>query len=374
MFDVATGKESRIGSPRGHTGSPDGFYIPATNRWVTKSLEWNFHREFDADTGNLLAEPKSPAGLLVAVDLQNQWKSHLTSDTEVTIQHTDGAMVKVNLPSRNSTWRTAPTGQHIAAVFGQQIIGWNVRDGNKLFTLEHPVRMKDDNSSLGFAWSPDGQKIASGFNKIIRVWDVGTGRLLRSFDKFPRPLQGPFDTALAWTADGRELWIPMGGEGARLDIETGRVSSPVYYGNGNLLRSFSSSPDGEHALMYEDFSWTILADRDGHRELLAQHLSWNPVWHPDARRFIGRSGSHVNSYDTRRNQRLGKLYPHITDNHWLCVGPEGHYRGSKDVESQIVYVAQLEDGSNQTLTPEEFAKKFGWKNDPAKARLLKLDP
>ena len=34
----------------------------------------------------------------------------------------------------------------------------------------------------------------------------------------------------------------------------------------------------------------------------------------------------------------------------------------------------LDDGSLQTVTPEEFAKKFGWKNDPAKARLMKLDP
>ncbi len=34
----------------------------------------------------------------------------------------------------------------------------------------------------------------------------------------------------------------------------------------------------------------------------------------------------------------------------------------------------LEDGSQQTFTPEDFAKKFNWKNDPAKARLMGLDP
>ena len=90
--------------------------------------------------------------------------------------------------------------------------------------------------------------------------------------------------------------------------------------------------------------------------------------------MLGWSWSRVRTFDTRRNHRLGTLWPHLTDNHWLCVGPDGHYRGSKGVESQIVYVAQLEDGSNQIFTPEEFAKKFGWKNDPAKARLMKLDP
>jgi len=27
-----------------------------------------------------------------------------------------------------------------------------------------------------------------------------------------------------------------------------------------------------------------------------------------------------------------------------------------------------------TLSPAEFAQRFDWKNDPAKARLMKLDP
>ena len=48
----------------------------------------------------------------------------------------------------------------------------------------------------------------------------------------------------------------------------------------------------------------------------------------------------------------------------------GHYRGSPGVEDQIVYVALLPDGSQRTYTPAEFAKTFGWKNDPEKAELL----
>ncbi len=51
----------------------------------------------------------------------------------------------------------------------------------------------------------------------------------------------------------------------------------------------------------------------------------------------------------------------------------GHYRGSPNVEDHIVYVAELDNGSNITLTPAEFATRFAWKNDPEKATLLKLD-
>jgi len=55
-------------------------------------------------------------------------------------------------------------------------------------------------------------------------------------------------------------------------------------------------------------------------------------------------------------------------------GTDGHSRGSEGVESQIVYVAMLDDGSQRTYTPAEFVKQFNWKNDPAKARLMKLEP
>lgn len=51
---------------------------------------------------------------------------------------------------------------------------------------------------------------------------------------------------------------------------------------------------------------------------------------------------------------------------FLC----GHYRGSPGVEDQIVYVAMLDDGSQRTYTPAEFAETFHSKNDPEKADLL----
>ena len=54
-----------------------------------------------------------------------------------------------------------------------------------------------------------------------------------------------------------------------------------------------------------------------------------------------------------------------------CIfSDSGHYRGRPGVEDQIVYVALLPNGSQRTYTPAEFAKTFGWKNDPEKAELL----
>jgi hypothetical protein len=90
---------------------------------------------------------------------------------------------------------------------------------------------------------------------------------------------------------------------------------------------------------------------------------------PDNRRaLIGGTG-----YDVDRRRRLGTLFPHIgvgSSDHWLCIGPDGHYRGSVGIEEHIVYVCQTDAGEHLTLAPAEFQKRFAWKNDPSKARLL----
>ena len=53
----------------------------------------------------------------------------------------------------------------------------------------------------------------------------------------------------------------------------------------------------------------------------------------------------------------------------LAVTADGHFRGSARVEREIRMVVQRRDGSSETLTPAEFAQKYGFQNDPAKVRL-----
>ena len=51
----------------------------------------------------------------------------------------------------------------------------------------------------------------------------------------------------------------------------------------------------------------------------------------------------------------------------LIVSPEGHWCGPAGVESDLRYLV-LTDSGQEMFTPQEFAKKYGWKNDPIKAR------
>ena len=59
----------------------------------------------------------------------------------------------------------------------------------------------------------------------------------------------------------------------------------------------------------------------------------------------------------------------LRDDHWLAVHPNGHYRNSPGVEPLLRYVVLTDDEKQITLTPDEFEKKYGWKNDPEKVDL-----
>ncbi len=48
----------------------------------------------------------------------------------------------------------------------------------------------------------------------------------------------------------------------------------------------------------------------------------------------------------------------------LAITPSGHYRGSPGIDVYLVYLALLDDGSQLTLAPAEFSKRFAWKNEP----------
>jgi hypothetical protein len=51
-----------------------------------------------------------------------------------------------------------------------------------------------------------------------------------------------------------------------------------------------------------------------------------------------------------------------------CVSADGHYRVPNDADTELVYVALTREGMD-TFAPREFARKFAWKNIPARARM-----
>jgi len=47
----------------------------------------------------------------------------------------------------------------------------------------------------------------------------------------------------------------------------------------------------------------------------------------------------------------------------------GHYRAIGDLAEEIVYVVLTDQGEQLTLTADEFAQRYGWKNDPSQVKL-----
>ncbi|NUQ62066.1 MAG: hypothetical protein HUU20_06240 [Pirellulales bacterium] len=49
------------------------------------------------------------------------------------------------------------------------------------------------------------------------------------------------------------------------------------------------------------------------------------------------------------------------------ISPDGHYAAPPGLEKQLVYNVLTDAGEQQTLTPDEFSKQYGWRNDPSEA-------
>ena len=75
----------------------------------------------------------------------------------------------------------------------------------------------------------------------------------------------------------------------------------------------------------------------------------------------------MRAWETAGGQPTGALLP-LADGQTVALSPDGHFRGSPGAAAQLVYVVETHEGQ-ETLRPDEFAAKYGWKNDPERVRL-----
>jgi WD40 repeat protein len=217
--------------------------------------------------------------------------------------------------------------------------------------------------------SPDGRVLprSRGPLEAIELWDCSTGKRLRTLEESA----GVPVYSVRWSADGKLLAVWSKGLVLVWQSDTGKVWRRLPWERCELCWS----PRQRTLALYYDGTihlWDIDSPRP-RVDFQAQVEGWAPWWSPDGRVLVtgGQTGD-AWFWDAATGTPLGRMVG-MYDPHglaaWLLVSPEGHYRLSEGADVDIVYVIAT-DGGQEVLTPAEMERRYGWRNDPDKARLL----
>jgi WD40 repeat protein/serine/threonine protein kinase len=326
-----------------HTVSPDGRwalywvdYIPGAELVEAKKCSGGSQLTGEA-VGQLDAAVWSPNGQVLATYSRDQtirlWRVPTNLDKPVQVID-EGRPVRdpnrsyspILVWSKRSDYLAVAGVDHVVRVYA-------AGSGKLVARLEHDSR----SFVTCVCFSPNGEQIATGGSSYnVHLWNRQDAKLRRTFAREHRgTIQG-----IDWTADGEliascatdgtvRIWSANNGE-VRLRLEIGNNIRHVGWLN-DYTTLFTA---GDSALRFHDASTG---------RLLGTAI-------PFGRKFFNENPT-------------GDLAS-------LFIAGNGHYRAHGAADDELVYVVQSESGQ-RLYSPREFRSKFGWKNDRAKAVVVK---
>jgi serine/threonine protein kinase/Tol biopolymer transport system component len=344
--------------------SPDGQFLSLGNDYGQQMLQWK--------------EPLSPAHYFTFPEAIVGWSP-------------DGKLALVNTRSgAKEVWSWEKREKVHSLPLAADAFAWS-RDGGALvvasykaepaqlvqFDVRHEILRdlwKVDQPIFSMAWSNDGTRIAArGQGGTFRVYSATDGSQLAKFT-FVRDGSSPYYGfgALFWSPDEKRVAVAV--EDALLLYDPS---------DGRLIREFNVGVAGK-AWRFSDDSTLLLATKRGKvvrlnlttgaQEDVISFQGTAVEFSPDAA-YLASDWANV-----RRIIRLadGDTVVSLATQQAL-VSPDGHVwtpdepRGSAwavapSIASHFVYIVQTASGQ-QTLTPLEFANRYGWQNDPSQVRL-----
>jgi WD40 repeat protein/serine/threonine protein kinase len=245
---------------------------------------------------------------------------------------------------------------------------WNAGTGNYRPLAGH----KGAIAVVSFAPSPSRLVASGGQDKFVRLWEYGGP--IRPGNRLNRSLEGHTDaiTSLAWAPNGKLL--ATGSSDTTIRIWNLEGESPVHVllEHKQRIDALRWSPDSSRLASVagrEIIVWDTATGKPVHKLDAAGGGTATLAWAADGKTLIsGRGhGGTLSLWDSAAGRLRASLVS-LRAGQGVAISPEGHFAGPPNIEKELVYVIETARGQ-QMLSPEEFAERFSWKNDPARVRL-----
>ena len=242
-----------------------------------------------------------------------------------------------------------------------KIQAWDVGTSKVLFSLSD----KNISSHYGLAMAPDGKILASTASSgRVHLWNLADQKLIRTIPADQRSVRG-----IAFSPDGKKLASCGDEKIVKIwSVDTGKPLFGLQKHESGVYR-VDFSPDGTKLASAGRYGSLGIWDlATGKNTAWFRTPNWQVRWMKDSKTLAAADKSGVYFYDASKGTRKISYRP-MPNGMGVLISAGGHYSGPAGVEKHLMYQAVGLSGQS-TLTQEEFAKRFGWKNDPSKVKLF----
>jgi WD40 repeat protein len=266
----------------------------------------------------------------------------------------------------------SPDGKTLARG-GRDLFLWTADSGDP-----HPV-FHSEAKVTNLAWGANGSTLAAGLdNNKVLILETPSGKVLQTLGR------AEFEGGIRYLAvlpDGRLVaashngvvsvwnskWETVGAL-ARL-TKTVRQGGDMVRADIDVNNGATSAGGTTIALATSDGIVLWDADKQAVGKTVGTGPMYSVAWSLPLHRLFADQGDRLVIYDEPSGELLASQVIWWGPGKHLLLSPEGHMRCSPAMSEDVVYVALTDDGRQLTLRPNEFAAKYGWRNDPDKIRL-----